>query len=43
MIQTFRSDLASYGLGTALFNVRFDLAYGIAKLLIRRPIHLEVK
>lgn len=37
------NDLRNYGLGVALFNLRFNLAWHIAKLLIRRPIRLSVR
>lgn len=35
-------DIRTYGLGTAFFNLRFGLAYSIAKFLIREPIRLSV-
>lgn len=43
MIQDLRYDLRHWGVGTAWFNLRFNLALHIARLLIRRDIRLTAK
>lgn len=38
-----RDDIRRYGWATALFNLRYRVAWGLAKALIRRPLRLTVK
>ena len=42
MAREFVEDIREYGLGTAWYNLRWNTAYGIAKLLIRRNIRMSV-
>lgn len=42
MVTEFLSDRKEYGLGTAWYNLRWNTAYAIAKLLIRRNIRMSV-
>ena len=36
------SDTREYGLGVAFYNFRWNLAYGMAKFLVRRPLRMSV-
>lgn len=42
MISNFVHDMKTYSLSTAWFNLRFIIAFNIARALIREPIRLHV-
>lgn len=43
LLYMFNDDRKTYGIGAAFFNLRFMLAFDIARFLIRGNIRLQVK
>lgn len=43
MLHEFMNDRKEYSLHTAWYNLRWNVAWSVAKFLIRRPLHLEVR